>query len=59
YLATTASGHSSEFALAARVFVCGLPSASGAVGDEIRMLRTFPRALATTRSIEVQIVLLD
>ena len=48
--------NSSEFALPARVLVCGLPSASGAIGDEIRMLRTFLRALATTRSIEVQIV---
>lgn len=53
--------NSSEFALAARVLVSGLPSASGAIGDEdeIRMPRTFLRALATTRSIEVQIVLHD
>lgn len=51
--------NSSEFALPARVLVCGLPSVSGAIGDEIRMLRTFLRALARTRSIEVQIVLHD
>ena len=51
--------NSSEFAVPARVLVCGLPSASGTIGDEIRMFRTFLRALATTRSIEVQIVLHD
>lgn len=52
-------GNASECALPARVLVCGLPSVSGAIGDEIRMLRTFLRALATTRNIEVQIVLHD